>query len=170
MRAIPTINTSHVTLRALRPQDFDRFAVVFAQTLRGPYPGHQVQSLAWSAFLRNAGQWQVTGFGQWAIETHGNSRLMGVVGFASSTQAAIRNVEASCTLHPEAPNEALAQDATRAAHDWFDRVITGALRWWVDEQNSAAERLAEENGYSAGPISGLLERPTPPRFGNLIGT
>jgi RimJ/RimL family protein N-acetyltransferase len=170
MRAIPTINTAHVTLRALRPQDFDRFAVVFAQSLKGSSPGHQVHALAWSAFLRNAGQWQMSGFGQWAIEAHGLPRLMGIVGFASNTQIALHQIEASCILHPDAPNEGLARDATRAAHDWFDRVITGALRWRIEMPNQTTERLAQENGYSPGAIAGLLERPTPPRYGNLIGT
>ena len=83
IRSTPTLNTSRVTLRAMRPEDFDRFAAICAMpnALRPvsgrPWP----RRLAWEAFLRNAGHWQMTGFGQWAVVDQKSRTIVGQTGF-----------------------------------------------------------------------------------------
>ncbi|MEY8841049.1 GNAT family N-acetyltransferase, partial [Cribrihabitans sp. XS_ASV171] len=69
IRSIPTINTARLTLCAMRPEDFNRFAEIWAdpQVVRHIGGTPRSRGEAWEAFLRNAGHWQMTGFGQWAI-------------------------------------------------------------------------------------------------------
>ena len=82
-RTIPTINTHRLTLRGMRAEDFNRFAEIWAMPevvrhITGtPWP----RSKAWAAFLRNAGHWQITGFGQWAMHRHRAIDMAGQVGF-----------------------------------------------------------------------------------------
>jgi len=117
-RAIPTINTARVTLRAMRAEDFTRFADIWAtpEVVRfiggKPWP----KPRAWDAFLRNAGHWQITGFGQWAVQVHGHG-------------------------------QGVALDATKAAHEWFDRIIAGPTVCMIDRDHAASLHLAETLGY-----------------------
>ena len=154
MRAIPTIRTARLTLRAMRPQDFDRYADICGapsaeESLLGEPLG---RADAWNAFLRNAGHWHMTGFGQWAIEPHGSGVMMGQVGFFARRPwpGAAEHPwrEARWRLHPEASGTNLGADAAHAAHDWFDRVVTGPLYCRCSAGNRQAEELALALGYS----------------------
>ena len=69
IRSVPTINTSRLALRAMRAEDFDRYAEIWAmpEVVRNITGEPRDRRRAWEAFLRNAGHWQITGFGQWAV-------------------------------------------------------------------------------------------------------
>jgi len=82
-RTIPTINTARLTLRAMRAEDFERYAEIWAmpdvadRILDRP----RAKAQSWDAFLRNAGHWQITGFGQWAVQLHRQREMLGQTGF-----------------------------------------------------------------------------------------
>ena len=153
MRAIPTIRTARLTLRSMRLQDFERYAEIWQRSggaacaKNHPWDGAE----PWQAFLRNAGHWQMTGFGHWAIEPHGERRMMGQVGFSLSRDGADEALdawpEAGWLLHPEAHGCGFGYDAVQAAHDWFDRVITGPLVCRISPQNERSMSIAELLGY-----------------------
>lgn len=152
-RTIPTINTSRVTLRAMRAEDFSRFAEIWATpevvTHISGQPRSKPQS--WDAFLRNAGHWQISGFGQWAIQPHGAGQMAGQCGFFFGSRGLGEDYdpypEAGWVLSPDAQGKGLGLDAAQAAHDWFDRVIAGRTVCMIAPQNRASLRIAEVLGY-----------------------
>ncbi|MEM6311425.1 MAG: GNAT family N-acetyltransferase [Pseudomonadota bacterium] len=154
MRTIPTIRTAQLTLRAMRPQDFDRYAQIWTGGC-APRAGHaraRQSDAVWEAFLLNAGHWHMTGFGHWAVEPHGTPRMMGQVGFFLGRDRVDEDAdpcpEAAWLLHPEANGMGLGQDAAQAAHDWFDRVITGPLMCKIDVDNPRSQQIARALGYA----------------------
>lgn len=156
-RPIPKINTSRLTLSGMRPEDFDRFAEIWAnpEVVRHIGPPKS-RAEAWEAFLRNAGHWQMTGFGQWAINDHASRQMVGQTGFFFAARGVGRDFdacpEAGWVLAPEAQGKGLGIEATKAAHDWHDRVIPGPLVAMVTEDNLASREVADRLGY------GLLRR------------
>ncbi|WP_299962022.1 GNAT family N-acetyltransferase [uncultured Roseobacter sp.] len=152
-RTIPTINTQRLTLRGMRPEDFRRYAQLWAMPevvahIDGvPRSGAK----AWDAFLRNAGHWQITGFGQWAIHQHRAPEMAGQAGFFYGKRELGEDFdndpEAGWVLAPEAHGKGLGMEAARAAHDWFDRVVTGRLVCMIAPDHAASLRIADALGY-----------------------
>ncbi|WP_223421617.1 GNAT family N-acetyltransferase [Tateyamaria pelophila] len=174
-RHVPTINTSRTTLRAMRPCDFDRFAEIWTDEAVVRYIGGEPRSrdTSWKVFLQIAGHWQVTGFGQWAIEAHETGTIVGQTGFFLGARGLGDDFdsvpEAGWVLAPEAQGRGLAAEAVCAAHDWFDRVITGPLVCMIDPDNETSLKLAEQLGYTGmrtaeygGGTVHLMSRRTPP--------
>ncbi|MBJ6373597.1 GNAT family N-acetyltransferase [Sedimentitalea arenosa] len=152
-RATPNINTARLTLRAMRPEDFDRYAEIWAQPEVVRFSGGRPLSRgeAWNAFLRNAGHWQMTGFGQWAIAEQRTRRMVGHTGFCFSAQGYGADFDpfpaAGWVLAPEAQSKGYGVEATSAAHDWFDRIMPGKLVTSVHAEDIGSLRLAAKLGY-----------------------
>lgn len=152
-RAVPNINTPRLTLRAMRSEDFARYAEIWATPevvthISGkPWPKAQ----SWDAFLRNAGHWQIVGFGQWAVQPRGTRVMAGQTGFFFGSRGFGDDFdpfpEAGWVLAPEAQGSGLGLEAARAAHDWFDRVVTGRTVCMITARNDASLRLAAALGY-----------------------
>lgn len=175
-RHVPTINTSRVTLRVMRASDFDRFAQIWAmpEVVRhvGAVPWSREQ--AWRSFVFQAGHWQITGFGQWAIELHKTKQMIGQTGFFYAARGLGEDYdacpEAAWFLDPAHGGEGLVEEAAGAAHDWFDRVITGPLVCRIVPDNARSQALAEKLGYvrlreatSDGQEYVLFSRKSPPQ-------
>jgi RimJ/RimL family protein N-acetyltransferase len=154
-RAVPHINTSRLTLRAMRLEDFDRYAEIWADRDVARYITGQPRSRgqSWAAFLRNAGQWQMTGYGQWAVIEHATGRMIGQAGFFNGARDLGDDFdaypEAGWLLAPEAHGKGLGTEAVKAVHEWYDRVIPGSLVATVDRRNAVSLKMAETTGYSA---------------------
>jgi RimJ/RimL family protein N-acetyltransferase len=174
-RNIPTINTARLTLRGMRAEDFDRFAEIWATPavvshISGkPWP----KARSWDAFLRNAGHWQITGFGQWAIQIHRYPEMIGQTGFFFGARGLGDDFdpfpEAGWVLDPTAQGEGLGLEAARAAHDWFDRIIAGRTVCMITPDNHGSLGVAEALGYQSlreveveGEAVLLLARKGPP--------
>jgi len=155
IRAIPNINTARLTLAAMRPGDFDRYAEIWAM----PEVVHHIsgepvsRDKAWGSFLRIAGHWQMTGFGQWAIIEQASRRMIGQIGFFIGTRALGEDFdgfpEAGWIIAPEVQGMGYGSEAALAAHDWFDRVIPGLLGAMVAPDHVVSMRLADRLGYRA---------------------
>ena len=154
-RTVPTINTARMTLRAMRAEDFPRFAEIWAtpEVVRHISGKPRSKAQAWDAFLRNAGHWQISGFGQWAIQQHGDRQMAGQTGFFFGSRGLGEDFdpfpEAGWVLAPEAQGKGLGMDAVQAAHDWFDRVIAGRTVCIIAPENSGSFRIARALGYEA---------------------
>jgi len=152
-RNIPTINTPSVTLRGMRAEDFTRFAEIWATPEVVSHIRSQPWSRArsWDSFLRNAGHWQITGFGQWGIQIHGHKALAGQTGFFYGSRGFGEDFdpypEAGWVLAPEHQNQGYGRDAAGAAHDWFDRIVAGRTVCVVSPDNEGSLRVAEKLGY-----------------------
>ncbi|QUJ77396.1 GNAT family N-acetyltransferase [Sulfitobacter albidus] len=152
-RSIPTINTQRLSLRAMRAEDFQRFAEIWAKPsvvvhISGkPWP----KSRSWDAFLRNAGHWQIVGFGQWAVQVHRQSQMAGQTGFFFGSRGLGEDFdpfpEAGWVLDPGAQGQGLGLEAARAAHDWFDRVVAGRTVCMITPDNESSLRIATTLGY-----------------------
>lgn len=152
-RTVPTINTPRMSLRAMRAEDFARFAQIWATPevvthISGkPWP----KARSWDAFLRNAGHWQIVGFGQWAVHVHGQPEMVGQSGFFFGSRGLGQDFdpfpEAGWVLHPASQGQGLGLEAARAAHDWFDRVIAGRTVCMITPDNAGSLRIAEALGY-----------------------
>lgn len=175
-RIIPTINTPRLTLRGFSTQDFDRFAEIWGMPEVVRYIGGKPKSraAAWTSFLCNAGQWQITGFGQWAIEDRASNTMIGQVGFFHGSRELGDDFdgcpETGWVLTPEAQNQGLGLEAALVAHDWFDRVIKGLLVCVLAAENVASMKVAQNLGYKPlrqimldGEMAQLMTRPRPPQ-------
>lgn len=175
IRSIPNINTARLVLRAMRPEDFDRFAEIWADpgVLCHLNSEPWSRGRAWEAFLRNAGHWEMTGFGQWALVEQSTRRMIGQAGFFFGSREMGGDFdpfpEAFCVLATEAQGAGLGFEAAQAAHDWFDRVVPGQLVAKVSIDNVAVLRLAAKLGYEElreaefdGSPMVLLSRNGPP--------
>jgi len=152
-RTVPTINTSRLTLRSMRTEDFARFAEIWATPevvthISGkPWP----KARSWDAFLRNAGHWQIVGFGQWAVQVHGARDMAGQAGFFFGSRGLGEDFdpfpEAGWVLAPEVHGQGLGMEAARAAHDWFDRIVAGRTVCMITSNNERSLSIAEALGY-----------------------
>ncbi|MEX0318418.1 MAG: GNAT family N-acetyltransferase [Ruegeria sp.] len=153
IRTIPMINTARLTLCAMRPEDFTRYAEIWSNPCVVRHIGKEPRSRseAWDAFLRNAGHWQMTGFGQWAVLQQSDRQMIGQAGFFYTHRALGEDFdqfpEAGWVLAPEVQGQGLGYEAAQAAHDWFDRIMPGPLVALVDGENTASQRLAGKLGY-----------------------
>ena len=152
-RTIPTINTKRVTLRGMRREDFEPFARIWSKPEVVAHISGEPRSKAqsWDAFLRNAGHWQIAGFGQWGVQVHGNPDLVGQVGFFFGSRALGEDFdtypEAGWVLDSDVQGQGYGIDATRAAHDWFDRVVAGPTVCMITPENEPSLRIANAMGY-----------------------
>ncbi len=153
IRSTPNINTSRLALRGMRPEDFDRYAEIWSMpdVVRNIGGAPWDRRRAWESFLRNAGHWQMPGFGQWAVVDLRSRTMIGQVGFFYGSQELGDDFDsfpqAGWLLVPEAQGNGFALEAARAAHDWFDRVIPGKLVARISGGNAPSLRLADQLGY-----------------------
>jgi RimJ/RimL family protein N-acetyltransferase len=160
----------------MRAEDFSRFAAIWAmpEVVRHIGQTPWSRSKAWDAFLRNAGHWQIAGFGQWAVHRHRAPEMAGQVGFFYAKRGLGQDFddfpEAAWVLAPEVQRQGYGMEAVCAAHDWFDRVVTGRLVCLIDPENVRSIAIAEAMGYRLfrediheGVAVQLFERKGPPQ-------
>ncbi|MEO1106338.1 MAG: GNAT family N-acetyltransferase [Pseudomonadota bacterium] len=175
IRSTPMINTARLTLCAMRPEDFERFAEIWRDPCVVEHIGGSPRSRgeSWDSFLRNAGHWQMAGFGQWGILQQSNRKLIGQAGFFYGNRGLGEDFdacpEAGWVLATEAQGQGLGYEAALAAHDWFDRIMPGPLVAMVNAANESSQKLAKKLGYvrmRAAQFNGadvhLLRRNGPP--------
>ncbi|EEX10430.1 acetyltransferase, gnat family [Ruegeria lacuscaerulensis ITI-1157] len=152
-RSAPMINTARLMMCAMRPEDFERFAEIWRDPCVVRHIGGKPRTRgeAWDAFLRNAGHWQMAGFGQWAVFLQANRKLIGQAGFFYGNRCLGEDFdtfpEAGWVLAPEAHGMGYGFEAVQAAHDWFDRIMPGPLVSMIDADHEASQRLAAKQGY-----------------------
>lgn len=153
IRTVPMINTARLTLCGMRPEDFDRYAQIWQDPDVVRHIGGTPRSRgeAWTAFLRNAGHWQMTGFGQWAVVEQATRNLIGQAGFFFEDRSLGEDFdpfpEAGWVVSPDVQGQGYGLEAARAAHDWFDRIIPGPLVALVNTENAVSLHVADMLGY-----------------------
>ena len=153
---VPAIETEpSPTLRAHRPEDFDRLrghVGAYRKWSATSAANHSPREEVWSRVLRYAGHWQWMGFGFWALEEKSTGAFAGELGFAEfkrELEPSIQGIpEIGWVLAPHAHGKGYATEAVRAVVAWgdriFDRTRTVCL---IHPENLPSIRVAEKCGY-----------------------
>lgn len=156
MRPAPVLHTERLILRGHDRADFPAFAAMRADPLVMRFLGRGDtlnEEESWSRFLAIAGQWELLGYGTWAIEQRASGALIGSLGFSDKKRPvehpASGAPEMGWSLAASAHGKGLASEALAAALAW-GRVFFGAGARTVcviSDGNAASMRLAERHAF-----------------------
>lgn len=151
---IPTIETERLILRPHRVDDFDAYAEMWADpdVVRFISGKPFDREASWGRFLRQAGIWQVLGFGAFAIEEKETGRYAGEAGFHDlrrSIEPSIEGtLEAGWALTPNVQGWGYATEAMAAAIGWAETVFPGrVMTCIIDPDNLPSIRVAQRLGF-----------------------
>jgi len=152
---VPVLETERTIMRAHRIDDFDDYAVMWADpvTTRFISGKPRTREESWMRFLRHAGLWSLLGYGFWAIEEKATGRFVGEAGFHDlkrDMEPSIEGIpEAGWALAPEVHGAGLATEVVGRVLAWgeetFGRVKTVCI---IDPENTASQNVARKCGYS----------------------
>lgn len=155
MTTAPRLETERLVLRPHRVDDFERIAALFASPRSRYMGGPLSRGDAWRWFAGYVGQWDLLGFGSWAIELRGNGAYVGQVSL--NLQAGFPEVELGWSLWEEFEGNGYASEAARRARDFAYRILgRSTLVSYIDAANTGSIHLAERMGAVLDP-----DAPTP---------
>jgi RimJ/RimL family protein N-acetyltransferase len=152
-RAVPTIETERLRLRAFEFGDFDAmFAILSDPNVMEMMGGKALhREEAWRRLLTARGMWEIMGFGYWVIQRKIDDVLIGQAGFADFRRDINPSIEGSLEVGWLLASHAFGSGyATEAA--------TACLRWalqefpnrevvaTIDPNNAASVRVTEKIG------------------------
>jgi RimJ/RimL family protein N-acetyltransferase len=130
---IAMIKTERLVLRGMVRQDFPAFAAMWREpeVVRFISGAAVPEAESWAAFLRNAGNWAIEGFGQWGIFRRSDDAFLGQTGFFTPRRDLGADFdgmpEVGWVLTAAAQGQGFGREATEAAHRWFDVQPFGGL-------------------------------------------
>lgn len=149
----PTILTARLKLSAPQASDFEEFAETWADKDVVKYVGGQVRDPqdSWLTLMRNAGFWDLLGFGPWTVRERGTDDFVGDTGFADYR----RGMDPDISGYPEAGwvfakrhwGKGYATEALTATHDWLDHQMPGRSVCIIEPDHAASIRVAQKLGY-----------------------
>ena len=152
---IPTIETKRLILRPHRIDDFEAYVEMWADPDVVRFIGGKPfdREASWGRFMRQAGIWQVLGFGFFAIEEKETGRLAGEAGFAEfrrNLEPSIEGtLEAGWALNPNVQGWGYATEAMTAAIGWADAAVPGRrMTCIIDPDNLPSIRVAQRLGFT----------------------
>lgn len=152
---IPTIETERLILRPHRLDDFEAYVEMWADPDVVRFIGGKPfdREASWGRFMRQAGIWQVLGFGFFAIEEKETGRLAGEAGFADfrrDLEPSIEGtLEAGWVLNPNVQGWGYATEAMTAAIGWADTAFPGRrMTCIIDPDNLPSIRVAQRLGFA----------------------
>ena len=151
---VPVLETERLILRGHRLEDFPAHAAMWTdeRTLRhiGGMSGSEED--LWLRFLRNEGQWSLTGSGMWAIEEKASGTYAGVVGFIFAKRmmdVPYRDApEMGWAVAPEFHGIGFAREAVAKSLAWGDANLKADTIWcMIKPGNQASRRVAMGAGF-----------------------
>lgn len=168
----PIIQTSRLTLRPHRREDYDDLHAVWSDPIVTTHIGGRASTAqeSWFRLMRYLGHWPLMGYGYFAVCERASGQYLGDAGFADHKRGLHPDFdgvpEAGWVLAPHAFGQGYATEAMQAVQNWLDGEL-GRLRcvFMIETKHTASHRVATKLGYklfteiSIGndPIS-LLER------------
>ncbi len=151
----PTLVTDRLVLRPLVLKDFDSYAELWRDPVVVRYISKTAVSreATWTRLLRNAGQWQLLGFGFLAIEDKATRRLIGEAGFQEMRRDVTPSIEDTLEtgwgILPTYHGKGYASEAVSAALAWA-REAHPAMQYscLINPENAASLRLAAKLGFT----------------------
>ena len=150
----PSLDTDRLSLRGHRVEDYPDSAAMWGDPEVCRYIGGRpfTREECWQRVLRNAGHWQLMGFGYWVVREKATGRFVGEVGFANLERDLVPSFgdapEMGWVLAPWAHGRGYAMEAVRAGLAWA-RSTWGARRLvcLIDPGNAPSLRVAERAGF-----------------------
>lgn len=150
----PIIETERLILRPWRKEDFRPYHELLQHPDVYRHFGPRPMSAedCWRRLTAAVGGWQFNGFGTWAVERKGDSRLVGNVG----PFTAWRDLEPEFGEDPEmgwifaaeTHGKGMATEACGAALDWIETNLTPTPLWAIiAPANEPSLKLAERLGF-----------------------
>jgi RimJ/RimL family protein N-acetyltransferase len=151
----PVIETERLVLRGFTRADFDAFAGFFADDVATRFVGGTMpRPRAHTVMSAFAGQWELYGLGQWAVEPKEGGGLAGFVGYINPPDWP--EPELGWTILPAFQGRGYATESSRAAR--AEMVRLGApvrLVSYIDPDNAPSVRVAEKLGAQRGGMIDL---------------
>ena len=145
---IPEIETERLRLRALRIDDLDAYAAMYAdpEVMRFLEQGTPLgRDAAFRSMAGHLGHWQLRGYGQWALQERAGGRFVGRAGLWQPE--GWPGLEIGWVLSREAWGNGFATEAASAAIDFaFDIVGAEAVISLIRPDNIGSIRVAERIG------------------------
>jgi RimJ/RimL family protein N-acetyltransferase len=152
MAAIPTIETSRLTLTGPTSTDFPDIFAMWADPDVVRFIGGVAFSEedTWGRLLKYAGHWQLLGFGMWVVRDKAGA-FVGEVGFFDlhrTITPALDIPEMGWVLAKSAHGKGYATEAVTAILGWGEAHFGGRpFSCIIDEGNTASLRVAEKCGF-----------------------
>jgi RimJ/RimL family protein N-acetyltransferase len=144
---IPTLETERLVLRAFRPADWDRFAMMESNPEVRRYRGANLLSRddAWASMQSILGQWGLRGYGLFAVAERCSNRFMGFAGVLHP--ADWPEPELAYSLDAPFWGQGFAVEAAAAARDWaFAQQGFERLASFILPDNTRSIRVAQTLG------------------------
>ncbi|SFP81883.1 GNAT family N-acetyltransferase [Tranquillimonas alkanivorans] len=146
----PTIETARLRLRPHVAEDFEPFAALFATDRARHMGGPLSRRDAWFRFGADVGQWEILGFGAWAVERQEDGALVGQVGLNRPPHFPER--ELGWLLFEGHEGHGFAAEAATAARAFAFRDLGfETLVSYIDPDNGRSLALAERLGARPDP-------------------
>ena len=148
MVAIPTLRTERLALRPLAAADLDPLAAMLgdaevARFIGAGRPRDRTES--WDALAWMLGQWELRGYGMFAVESRATGAFLGRVGILHPLDWP--EPELAYALARAAWGHGYAAEAAAAARAWaFDWFGFPRLASFIHPDNHRSQRVAERLG------------------------
>jgi RimJ/RimL family protein N-acetyltransferase len=151
---VPVLETERLILRGHQLEDFPAHAAMWndERTLRHTGGSLRSEENLWSRFLRNEGQWHLTGTGMWAVEDKASGAYAGMAGFIFAKRMIdipYRDApEMGWALAPDFHGKGLAREAVARCLAWGEAHLKADAIWcMIKPGNLASQKVAGRAGF-----------------------
>jgi RimJ/RimL family protein N-acetyltransferase len=150
----PTIETERLILRAFSLEDWEAYALAWADPELTAFIGGEPRSrnTSWAKLTQSAGLWPLLGYGYWAFIDRDSGAFLGNGGLARFERGIDQLEgfpEAGWAFVPAAWGQGLASEAVAAIVGWADTALKGPeIRCIIDPRNTPSIRVAEKSGFA----------------------
>ena len=151
---VPVLQTERLILRGHRLEDFPAHAAMWSdeRTLRHTGGRLRNEEELWLRFLRNEGQWTLTGTGMWAVEEKASGAYAGMVGFIFAKRMMdipYRDApEMGWAIVPDSHGKGFAREAVTKALVWGEAQLKADTIWcMIKPGNLASLKVAAGAGF-----------------------
>jgi RimJ/RimL family protein N-acetyltransferase len=145
-------------LRNFRRDDLDAMAAMLGDATVALYLGGvpATREESWRKLMMAVGQWELLGFGYWAVETKADGKFVGQIGFGIFERDIFATFaelpEMGWIFSPAVHGQGIAFEAGEAAMKWLHASRGPTASWAIiSPDNVASLKLAERLGFERQP-------------------